>query len=66
MVHLVQVTPDWVVTQKWHETGRNLKVGDVVLVHDKSPMKGHYILAIVEAVSVGKESFRFRLSTTKM
>ena len=49
------VTPHWLLRKKWHETECNLKVGDVVLVHDKSPMKGHYILAIVEAVSVGKD-----------
>ena len=44
-----QVTPEAIIRQKWHEKGRNLKVGDVVLVHDKGPIKGKYVLGIVEA-----------------
>ena len=51
----VEVTPDWLLRRKWHETGRNLRVGDIVLVHDKTPMKGKYLLAVVEAVSPGKD-----------
>ena len=50
----VEVTPDWMIRKKWHETGPNLKVQDIVLVHDKTPIKGHYIIAIVETVSTGK------------
>ena len=30
-------------------------MGDIVLVQDKSPTKGKYIMAIVEAISVGKD-----------
>lgn len=30
-----EVTPECVIRQKWHETGRNLQNGDVVLVHDQ-------------------------------
>ena len=52
---MVEVTPDWVVRQKWNETGCNLRVGDIVLVHNKSPVKGKYLMAIVEDVSVGKD-----------
>ena len=50
----MEVTPDWLISKKWQETGCNLQVGDIILVHDKSQIKGHYIMAIVEAVSVGK------------
>ena len=34
----------------------DLKGGDIILVHDKYPIKGHYIMAIVEAISAGKDS----------
>ena len=51
----MEVTPDWLLRRKWHETGHNLKVGDIVLVHDKTPLKGKYLLAIVEAVSPGMD-----------
>ena len=51
----VKVTPDWVVRQKYHKTGLNLKVGDLLLVHDKFPVKGKYVMTIVEAVSIGKD-----------
>ena len=50
-----EVTPAHVIRQKWHQTGRNLACGDVVLIHDKSPVKGTYILGIVEAVNVGDD-----------
>ena len=53
----VEVTPDWLLRRKWHETGWNLRVGDIVLVHDKTPMKGKYLLAVVEAVSPGKDGW---------
>ena len=51
----MEVTPDWLLQRKWHETGWNLKVGDIVFVHDKMPLKGKYLLAVVEAVSPGKD-----------
>ena len=51
----VEVTPESVVRAKWHETGRNLKPGDIVLVHDKTPLKGKYIMAKVEEVVTSKD-----------
>ena len=45
-----QVTPEKIIRQKWHESGRNVKLGDVVLLHDKSPIKGKYQLGLVETV----------------
>ena len=50
-----EVTPDWMLRKKWHETGPNSKVEDIVLVHDKTPVKGHYSIAVVEAVTIGKD-----------
>ena len=38
------------------EKACNLKVGDIVLVHDKTSIKGHYIIAIDEAISAGKDN----------
>ena len=38
------------IRQKWHETGRNLRPGDVVLLHEKTPIKGKYQLGIVDTV----------------
>ena len=46
----MEVTPGLLLRRTWHETGHNLK-----LVHDKMPLKGKYLLAIVEAVSNGKD-----------
>ena len=45
-----QVTPEKVIRQRWHETGRNVKPGDVVLLHDKTAIKGKYKLGIVSSV----------------
>ena len=50
-----EVTPQHVIRQKWHELGRNLQIGDIVLLHDKSPLKGHYTLGIVESVNLGRD-----------
>ena len=52
-----EVTPLSVIRQKWHDTGRNLRVGDLVLVHDKSPLKGNYTLAKVESVNTSQDGF---------
>ena len=51
-----EIMPDQMLRKKWHETGCNLKVGDILLVHDKTPIKGHYLMTIVEAVSAGKNN----------
>ena len=50
-----EVTPESVIRQKWHETRRDIQPKDLVLVHDKSPVKGKYTLAIVESVVPGKD-----------
>ena len=34
-----------------------MHVGDVVLVHDQSPVKGKYLLAIVDEVKESKDGF---------
>ena len=51
-----EVTPQLVFRQKWHEKGRNLCVGDVVMICEPSPIKANYKLAIVEAVDVSKDN----------
>ena len=50
-----EVTPLSVIRQKWHTSQRNLQIGDIVLVHDKSPIKGQYTLAKVESVNVSAD-----------
>ena len=50
-----EVTPEAVIRQRWHETGRNLQVGDVVLLHDKSELKGKYLLGIVEETRISQD-----------
>ena len=45
-----EVTPRLVFRQKWHEKTRNLRVDDVVMICDSSPIKAKYKLAIVEQV----------------
>ena len=50
-----EVIPERLIRQKWHQTSRNLKCGDVMLLHDKSPIKGSYILGIVESVKLGND-----------
>jgi len=58
------VTPEYVIRQKWHETQRNLKPGDLVLVHDKSAFKGKYLMAIVDSVKISNDG-RVRSCTVK-
>ena len=52
-----EVTPQSIIRQKWHESQRNLQVGDVVLVHDQSPVKGKYQLAIVDEAKESKDGY---------
>ena len=51
-----QVIPEAMIREKWHESSRNLSVGDVVLVLESSPIKGKYKLAIVEEVFPSKDN----------
>ena len=39
----------------WHETGRNLQQGDIVLIHDKSDLKGKYVLGMVEEAKISDD-----------
>ena len=50
-----QVTPEAIIRQKWHEQGRNLMEGDIVLIHDKGPIKGKYTLGIVDSVDKSQD-----------
>ena len=44
-----------IIRVKWHETGRNLRTGDIVLLHDKSPIKGRYQLGVVESAQKSED-----------
>ena len=50
-----EVTPQSILRQKWHQSGRDLKKGDLVLIHDSSLFKGKYVMGIVEDVVIGKD-----------
>ena len=50
-----EVTPEAVIRQRWHETGRNLQIGDVVWIHDSSNIKGRYLLGIVDSIDPSKD-----------
>ena len=52
---VAEVTPEAVIRQKWHESRRNLQPGDVVLIHDKTPLKGKYLLAVVDSVNMSRD-----------
>ena len=65
------VTPIHVTRQKWNETKRNLKPGDIVLVHDKSPIRGKYMLGVVDEVKLSSDGLvrscivRYRIPSAK-
>ena len=44
------VSPGLIVRQKWHQTSRNLCVGDLVMIADCSPIKAKYKLSLVHDV----------------
>ena len=50
-----EVSPGLVYRQKWHRKGRNLKVNDVVMICEKTKVKGKYRLAIVDDVKVSRD-----------
>ena len=43
-------SPSLVIRQKWHQTSRDVCVGDLVLICDSSPIKAKYKLSVVDAV----------------
>ena len=44
------VSPALIVRQKWHQTSRNLCVGDLVMICEDSKVKSKYKMGVVEAV----------------
>ena len=50
-----EVSPGLVHRQKWHQKGRNLKIKDVVMICEKTKVKGKYRLAIVDDVKVSRD-----------
>ena len=50
-----EITPEYVIRKQWHESGRNLQPNDIVLIHDKSSIKGKYLMGKVVSVNVGSD-----------
>ena len=50
-----QVSPSLVIRQKWHKKTRNVSVGDLVMVCDRSPLKAKYKIGVVDEVSVSRD-----------
>ena len=50
-----EVSPGLVRRQKWHKKGRNLQIKDVVMICEKTKIKGKYRLAIVEEVNTSTD-----------
>ena len=46
------VGPSLVTRQKWHQTSRNIQIGDLVMIADMNKIKGKYKLGIVIATNV--------------
>ena len=65
------VTPGLVHRQKWHKKGRNLQVGDVVMICETTKIKAKYRLGIVDAAklsddgSVRSATIRYTSVTTQ-
>ena len=49
------VSPSLVIRQKWHQTFRNVRVGDLVMISDSSPIKAKYKLGVVDAVQASDD-----------
>jgi hypothetical protein len=45
-----------VTRYKWTEPTRNLRPGDIVLIADKSPIKGDYRLGMINEVVAGNDA----------
>ena len=50
-----EVSPSLVVRQKWHESSRNLRDGDVVMIVEPTKLKAKYKMGIIEDVKVSRD-----------
>ena len=50
-----EVSPGLVHRQVWHKKGRNLQIGDVVLISEATNIKSKYRLGVVGAVKLSKD-----------
>ena len=50
-----EVTPIHIIRQQWQEKQRNLKVGDLVLVHYSNKLRKKYTLAVVTDVHTSQD-----------
>ena len=51
------VSPGLIVRQKWHQSSRNLRVGDVVLICEPSKIKSKYKMGVIETVYESNDGF---------
>ena len=56
--------PNLIVQRKWHESSRNLRPGDVVLVLDKNSFRGEYRLGLIKEVFPGIDGKVRKVSLT--
>ena len=52
-----EVSPGLVYRQKWHQKGRNLRKGDLVMICEPSKVKAKYKLGIVDSVKTSSDGF---------
>ena len=53
----MNVSPGLVLRQKWHESTRNLQVGDLVMICEHSIIKSKYKLGVVDTVHPSDDGF---------
>ena len=51
------MSPGLIVRQKWHQSSRNLCVGDVVLICEPSKIKSKYKMGVIETVFPSTDGF---------
>ena len=51
----MEVTPQFLIWQEWHQNKRNLRCGDVALITVSSAIKGKYVMGIVEETMTGQD-----------
>ena len=51
------VSPGLIVRQKWHQSSRNLRVGDVVMICEPSKIKSKYKMGVIETVFESNDGY---------
>ena len=50
-----EVFPNMVIEPKWHTERRDLRAGDVVLMEDINPVRGHWKMALIEQPIISED-----------